>query len=231
MGRWSFNAPAHAGWFMPAEWWPHTRCWMAWPYRESLWRELLEPVKKDVAAVAQAIAEFEPVSMIAPPASAKEAAQACGGKIAIVALPIDDCWTRDTGPTFLVNDKGECAGTAWGFNGWGGKYKPYADDARLAGRLLAELNLPAFEAPLVVEGGNLCADGEGALLTAESAVVNPNRRAGMQRDQAEEILGAYLGVKQVIWLPGNKADTVTDGHIDGIACFCRPGGAIVKSCG
>ena len=89
MDRRTFDSPAAVGWFMPAEWWPHTRCWMAWPTREDLWDDLLEPAKKEVAAVAQVIAEFEPVSMIASPASAKEATKACGGKIKVVALPID----------------------------------------------------------------------------------------------------------------------------------------------
>ena len=229
MGHQSFNAPADAGWFMPAEWWPHARCWMAWPHRESLWRELLEPARKDVAAVAQAIAEFEPVSMIASPASAKEAAQACGSNIEVIAIPIDDCWTRDTGPTFLVNDKGECAATAWGYNGWGEKYKPYTEDALLSRRLLGELKLLAFAGPLVIEGGNLCSDGEGTLLTSVSAVLNRNRNPGLQREEAERRLRAYLGAEKVIWLSGNKkADTVTDGHIDGIACFCRPGVAIAE---
>src|SRR5262245_48334122 len=129
------HTPADAGWFMPAEWWPHARCWMAWPARERTWGELLEPARKQVAEVARAIAEFEPVSMIAAPTSAQEAAQDCGGGVEVVALPIDDCWARDTGPTFLINDRAECAGTAWGFNGWGKKYRPYAADARLARRV------------------------------------------------------------------------------------------------
>src|SRR5262249_14773832 len=145
-----------AGWFMPAEWWPHTRCWIAWPTQEELWGRLLEPARKDVAAVAQAIAEFEPVSMIASPASTAEAAKTCSGKIEVVPLPIVDSWARDPGPTFLVNANGECAGTAWIFNGWGEKFKPYPKDVRPALPVLAKLNMPAFEAPLVVEGGNLC---------------------------------------------------------------------------
>src|SRR5262249_50389389 len=156
------------------------------------------------------------------PASAAEAAQACGGQVEVIAMPIDDCWTRDTGPTFLVNDKGRCAGISWRFNGWGEQY-PYTEDALLARRLLGELKLRAFAGPLVIEGGNLCADGEGSLLTSETAILDPKRNPGLQRNEAEKRLCAYLGLKKVIWLPGNKADRVTGGHIDGIACFCRPG--------
>lgn len=221
-----FNAPADAGWFMPAEWWPHRRCWMAWPTR--IWRTWLEAAKKDVAAVAQAIAEFEPVSLIASPSSAAEAKQACGNKVEVLAMPVDDCWTRDTAPTFLVNEKGGCAGVSWGFNGWGEKY-PYKKDALLARRLLGELKLLAFAGPLVIEGGNLCCDGEGTLLTSETAILDPKRNPHLQLDEAEERLRAYLGVKKVIWLPGNPEETVTDGHVDGIACFCRPGVVLMET--
>src|SRR5262245_48376162 len=146
MDRPPVDVPADAGWFMPAEWWPHTRCWMAWPTQKEAWgRRLLEPARKDVAAVAQAIAEFEPVSMIASPDSAEEAAKACGEAIEIVPLPITDSWARDTAPTFLVNEKGECAGIAWIFNGWGQRFKRYPKDFRPALPVLAKLGLPTFE--------------------------------------------------------------------------------------
>ena len=98
------------------------------------WKDLLQPVRKKVAAVAKAIAEFEPVSLIASPDTAQAAAKMCGSKVAVVSFPIDDCWARDTCPTFLVNDDGECAGIVWRFNGWGESYKPYAEDAQLARR-------------------------------------------------------------------------------------------------
>jgi agmatine deiminase len=222
----SFDAPAKAGCFMPAEWWPHARCWMAWP--TCAWGDWLELARENVAAVAQEIAKFEPVSLLASPASVAEAKQACGDKVEVLAMPLDDCWTRDTGPTFLVNEKHWCAGISWGFNGWGERYKPYTEDALLARRLLGELKLLAFAAPLVLEGGNLCVDGEGTLLTSKTAILNRNRNPDLQRGEAEEFLRAYLGVEKIIWLPGNPADTVTDGHVDGIACFCRPGVVLVE---
>jgi agmatine deiminase len=205
---------------------------MAWPSRKDIWGSCLAQVKKEVATVARAIAQFEPVALIAPPASVPEAMQASGGNVEVIALPIDDCWARDTSPTFLVNDKGGCAGISWGFNGWGEKYKQankYKDDALLARRLLGELKLLAFAGPLVLEGGNLCVDGEGTLLTSETALLNPNRNPYLQRGEAEERLRAYLSVEKVIWLPGNPEDWWTDGHMDGIACFCRPGVVIAEA--
>jgi agmatine deiminase len=40
---------------------------MAWPYRQDLWSGPLHETQEAYARVAQAIAAFEPVTMIAPP--------------------------------------------------------------------------------------------------------------------------------------------------------------------
>ena len=52
---------------MPAEWTPHERCLMAWPTRPDLWHGQYEAATAEYAAVAQAIARFEPVLMVAAP--------------------------------------------------------------------------------------------------------------------------------------------------------------------
>ena len=62
--------PADLGYTMPAEWAPHAGCWMAWPTRIGLWREHMEGARDDYARVAQAIARFEPMTMIVDPAKA-----------------------------------------------------------------------------------------------------------------------------------------------------------------
>ena len=46
---------------MPGEFDPHVGCLMAWPSRAELWNEQLDWAKSDYAAVAQAIAQHEPV--------------------------------------------------------------------------------------------------------------------------------------------------------------------------
>ena len=45
----------------------------------------------------------------------------------------------------------------------------------------------------------------------------------MQGKEADEELKRSLGVENVIWLPGDYGELETDGHVDGIACFVRPG--------
>ena len=51
---------------MPAEWEPHKQCWMGWPRRPDNWRENAGPAQKAFAAVANAITEFEPVTLAVP---------------------------------------------------------------------------------------------------------------------------------------------------------------------
>lgn len=217
-------SPLEAGFRMPAEWEPHAGCWMAWPDRGDLWGEPLPETKRAYARVARAIAAFEPVTMIANPESVGEAADHCGDTVSTLTLEIDDAWARDTGPAFLVAEDGSRAATAWRFNAWGGKTERYAHDARVAQRLCDHVGVPLYRSPLHLEGGGICVDGEGTVLTTESCVLNPNRNPGLGRREVEEELCRALGASKVIWLPGELSrEDLTDGHVDGLACFARPG--------
>lgn len=215
--------PAEEGFIMPAEWEPHRRCWMAWPCRPAAWGGGLEEARDATAEVAREIVAFEPVTMVCNPGDAADVSLRCGRGVEVLPLAIDDSWTRDTGPTFVVGPGGEVAGVDWRFNGWGGKYLPYDEDARLASRILEHQSLRRFEAPLVLEGGAIHSDGQGTVLTTESCALNPNRNPGLSRDEVERHLKDYLGARAVIWLAGGLQDDETDGHVDNVACFARPG--------
>ena len=82
--------PADLGFSMPAEWAPHSGCWMAWPKRAELWREYLEAAREDYVRVAQAIAGFEPVTLLADPKDAADARKRCGSSVRVVPMPIDE---------------------------------------------------------------------------------------------------------------------------------------------
>ena len=215
--------PAADGYRMPAEWEPHARCWMAWPCRASLWGDGLDAARGSYAAVARAIANFEPVTVVARPEHAADAASRCGGDVEILAMPIDDSWMRDVGPTFVADGNGVVAGVNWRFNAWGEKYTDYANDRRLAARLLAHLGLRCFDAPFVLEGGAVHCDGEGTAITTESVLLNRNRGGVNDRATAAKNLREWLGARHVIWLPRGLAGDETDGHVDNLLCFAAPG--------
>jgi agmatine deiminase len=226
----STRTPLEAGLHMPGEWAPHARCWMAFPHRAELWHGALAPTQRAYAAVAQAIAAFEPVTMIAAPEAAALAARLCGPGVEILPLALDDSWARDSGPSFLSGPGGCCAATAWRFNAWGGKFERYAEDARLARRVCERLGFACYESPLHLEGGAFHVDGEGTVLTTESCVLNSNRNPGWSKREAERELCQALGASKVIWLPGAQIEgDVTDGHVDGLACFARPGLVLLET--
>lgn len=216
---------------MPAEWYPHSRCWMAWPCRPQTWNTLtsggyaasLDAARAAYARVARAIAEFEPVTMVARPADLAAAVEACGQSVQTLAMDLSDSWLRDTGPTFLINGQGGLAGVDWQFNGWGSDRPDYEADKAFASSLLSHLGAPAFTASFVFEGGAVHVDGEGTALVVEECVLNPNRNPGMTREDFEAHMAGYLGIEKVIWLPFGLEDDETDGHVDEVACFAAPG--------
>ncbi len=223
------STPAELGFRMPAEWEAHRRCWMAWPCRQDLWGDRLDEARDAYAEVATAIAQFEPVTMVALPDDIAEVSLRCGNGVSAFPLEIEDSWMRDSGPTFVVDDKGRLGGVDWVFNGWGGRYS-HAIDARMAEAVIGKVEAKHFPCPLVTEGGALHSDGAGTLLVVEDTLLNDNRNPGMTRQDAEKIFADFLGIKKVIWLPGGLTNDETDGHIDNIACFAGAGRVLAAAC-
>lgn len=214
--------PRAGGFRMPAEWEPHQCCFMAWPTRPSLWGDLYGEAKRDYAEVARAIAAFEPVVMICRPGDAADVRAHCGSSVQVTDIEIDDSWTRDSGPVFVVNDHGDVAAVDFGFNSWGGKYLPYDHDAALGEALADVLGVRRFAAPFVLEGGAFYTDGQGTLVTTEGPVLDPARNPAASRELFQQVVAEYLGIDSVLWLVAYP-DRDTDGHIDGIAQLVGPG--------
>jgi agmatine deiminase len=216
---------------MPAETDPHERTLMAWPCRADLWGSQLEAARADYALVADTIARFEPVTMIARPAEAEAADAACGAGVEVLELPLDDSWIRDNGPIVAVDDAGGRIALDFAFNAWGEKYLPYDDDALVVGRWSAGAGLPRRAVPLVLEGGSIAVDGAGTLVTTEQCLLHLNRNPGRSRVEIEEVLRTELGVTTIIWLPlGLDGDDDTDGHVDNVAAFACPGVVVAQGC-
>jgi agmatine deiminase len=214
---------------VPARTAKHARTFVSWPCREDLWLGHLAAAEDEYAAVIAAIAAFEPVTVIAPPGVMPRLQGATRHPVDVAELPIDDSWVRDNGPIFVADGRGGVAAVRFGFNAWGGKFAPFADDAQLPARLAGLLGMRIYDAPLVAEGGGLAFDGEGTLITTESVLLNPNRNPGLSRDQVEQLLRAYLGIDKVIWLrAGLVEDRDTDGHSDNVVQFVRPGVVLVQ---
>ena len=215
---------------MPAEWEPHERCLMAWPTRQrtDLWGSTFEEAMDEYGAAANAVAGFEPVTMFVAPGEAAGARARLASEVEIAELPIDDSWTRDSGPIFVRDGDGRRAGVDFRFNSWGERYLPYDKDAASAAAALERLGFPRIPSDLVLEGGAITVDGEGTLITTEQCVLNANRNPDWSRAQVEDELRARLGADTVIWLPYGSKLGVTDGHVDGVCVFARPGTVLLR---
>jgi agmatine deiminase len=212
---------------MPAEFERHAGTWMLWPERTDNWRGGALPAQYAFAAVAHAIAAFEPVTVGVSAAQYEFARAQLAPPLRVVELGSNDAWMRDVGPTVVVNAAGRRRGIDWQFNAWGGLqgglYFPWDQDELVAGKVLEIEGFDRYRAPLVMEGGALHVDGQGTVLVTEQCLLNPNRNPQLSRERIEQMLRAWLGVTTVIWLGAGVIDDETDGHVDNLACFARPG--------
>ena len=219
--------PRADGFHMPSEWAAHTRTWMLWPERTDNWRLGAKPAQKAYVAVAEAISRFEKLTMGVNQGQFQKARGLLPPQVRVVELSNNDAWMRDCGPTFVVNGSGEVRLVDWVFNAWGGLkgglYFPWDLDDLVARKVADLEGVDRYRAPLVLEGGSIHVDGEGTLLTTEECLLNENRNPEFTKEEIEQYLMDYTGVSKVVWLGAGVYNDETNGHVDNIACFLRPG--------
>ena len=214
---------ANSSFFMPDEGEAHLCTWMAFSASPNIWgREYAEGVEDNLAGIAKAIVQYEPVKMLVREEDYDIARAKCGSEVELIVQPIDDLWMRDTGPVFVVNKAGEKAAIDFNFNGWGNKQK-YDRDAKVAEFVAGTAGVPLLETDLVFEGGGVEVDGRGTAIVTESCIINDNRNPGWSKADCERELKALLGLQKIIWLPGIRGADITDGHTDFYARFAHPG--------
>jgi agmatine deiminase len=221
------------GWRMPAETTRHDRTWMAFP-REGLTLGDTDAAREEGydawTAVARAVAEFEPVTMVADPSEIERARRMLGSGVEIVEAPLDEFWMRDVGPTFVVDDDrpGVLGAVDWTFNGWGApdwaEWRLSAELGRIVG---AAAGAEIVSSLLVNEGGGIHVDGEGTVLLTETVQLDPRRNPFADRARVEAELARTIGATTFVWLPRGLTrdydDFGTNGHVDIVATIASPG--------
>jgi agmatine deiminase len=221
------SEPRRDGYRMPGEFEPHAGCWMLWPERPDNWRLGGKPAQQAFVAVATAIAASERVSVGASAGQFANARHQLPPSVRVVEISSNDAWMRDTGPTFVVNGRGGVRGIDWTFNAWGGLdgglYFPWDRDDAVAQKVLEIEGGDRYRAPFVLEGGSIHVDGQGTLITTEECLLNPNRNPRLSRADIENRLRRYLNVEAIVWLGKGVHLDETDGHVDNLCAFVRPG--------
>jgi agmatine deiminase len=229
----SAQTPAQLGFRMPAEWEPQTAIWLSWPHKRASWPGQFRPIPYVFAGIVTQISRFEEVRINCAAALQPRAKRLCAKagadmtKVTFYDHPTNDAWCRDHGPIFVRNDQTrEIAVTDWVHTAWGGKYPPYDLDNTIPPLVAKKLKLRRFENDMVLEGGSIEVNGGGLLLTSEQCLLNKNRNPHLTREQIEQNLRDYLGVKTVLWVGEGIVGDDTDGHIDDITRFYRADGFI-----
>lgn len=251
----SESTPRADGFHMPAEFEPQDRVWMGWPHRTDTWAFGAKPAQEQYAAIARAIAEFTPVVMCVNEADYANCKKAFEDdeNVLVLEMTTDDAWFRDTGATFVVNDKGEKRANNWHFNAYGGLvdglYFPWRSDDEIALKMAEFAGCRTYRPDdMILEGGSITVDGEGTLVVTDQCLLSPGRTCSAVmadeddedtiwpkyarkfepwseplREYMNEHLKNYLGVEKVIWVKEGIDPEETNGHIDDVATFIAPG--------
>ena len=218
--------PLAFGYRMPAEWEPHAATWLSWPRREGIsFPDSFDRVLPTLRAMVEALIESENVCInVCNGAHEAEARQVLRGlsieRITFHRIPTNEPWCRDHGPIFLTRKKEpRLAIVDWDYNAWGNKYPPFDLDEVVPTRVAEIFDVPVFYPRMILEGGAIDVNGNGALLTTESCLLNPNRNPNLNRDEIETRLRDYLGAREILWLGEGIEGDDTDGHIDDLARF------------
>ena len=222
--------PAGLGFRMPAEWEMHSGTWLTWPRPEGIsFPDKYETVPDVYAELIRALVRVESVHINVWNAEKEDWVRGLLSdrktpldRVSFHHFPAYEPWCRDHGPIFLVRDRAgirERVVVDWDYNAWGGKYPPYDLDDAVPRHVAALRGLPLYSPGMILEGGSIEVNGAGTLLTTEACLLNPNRNPKLNREQIEQQLRDYLGVRHILWLGDGIVGDDTDGHIDDIARF------------
>lgn len=225
------TTPKQDGFRMPGEFEAHDGCWMIWPERPDNWRLGAKPAQKVFAQVAEAISEFEPVTMCVSNAQYDNARNMLPDQVRVVEMSNDDSWMRDCGATFVVNGI-EVRGVDWSFNAWGGLvdglYFPWDKDDHVARKMCDMERVGRYRLDdFILEGGSIHVDGEGTLIVTEECLLSGGRNSSMTKEEIEGVLKEYLNLEKIIWIPYGIYNDETNGHVDNIIHYIAPGEVIL----
>lgn len=222
------STPKKDGFRMPGEFEKHSGCYMIWPQRPDNWRLGGKPAQKVFAEVANTIGKYEPMTMIVSKDQFENARHWLNDYVRVVEMSNDDSWVRDCGATFVINDKGQMRGVDWKFNAWGGLvdglYFPWDQDDKIAHKMCEIERVDSYRTDdFVLEGGSIHVDGEGTVMVTEECLLSEGRNSHMTKDEIGKMLCEYLNCEKVLWIPNGIYNDETNGHVDNMANFVKPG--------
>ena len=228
------SIPRDDGFHMPGEFEPQRGCIMIWPERPGSWPYGAKAARRAFKEIITAISKSEELFVAAGESCYENAVTELSEieNVHVFKAETDDAWARDVAPTFVKNNAGEVRAVNWTFNAWGGEYNglypSWDKDDAFALYFAGLTGYKAYDAaPFVLEGGSIHSDGEGTVMVTSECLLSPGRNPDLTKEEIEEKLKLYLDAEKVIWLPNGIYNDETDGHVDNICAFIRPGEVVL----
>jgi len=249
--EWDPHEATWLGWPQNAADWPGKMNAIQWVYGEMVRK--IAPGEKVRILVGSKAVEARARRVL-------EIARADLGQVEFFRWPTDRGWIRDSGPIFVRRERRGMPVRAsthpttaaarvrasthpttaivhFHFNGWA-RYDNWRRDRKVPDRVSRQIGLTLFDAQcrgrkFVLEGGGIDVNGRGTLLTTEECYLDPQtqvRNPGLGREEFDETLRRYLGVKNVLWLGRGIAGDDTHGHVDDVCRFVNPRTVVLCRC-
>jgi agmatine deiminase len=225
---------------LPSEWEEQAAIMLAWPNELGDWEGQLNEVQTEFLTLLFALRHHVPLILLYDPRSNQTKQQlkhqienlklgtnlayyspnsTTLHPLAILEIPYNDTWMRDTGPICLRNSTKQQF-VDFSFNGWGLKYPADLDNA-INSKL--KTYLPFLEwrkSPLILEGGSIESNGQGLLLTTGSCLFNENRNRSFSKETLLSQFSTIFNTDEILALKnGELKGDDTDGHIDTLVRF------------
>ena len=223
--------------YFPAEWHQQAFVQLTWPHKDTDWASVLADAIDCFCEIAQHIAEYEPLLIVAQyPHEAQEELAKRNinlSNISFAQSPTNDTWARDHAfITCIDEERKKVFLYDFQFNGWGLKFAANHDN-QINRNILPNISKAYISAQtdaeyinhldFVFEGGSIESDGCGTLMVTTSCLLSDNRNNTLSRQDIEQRLLHYFNAKRVFWIEHSwLAGDDTDGHIDTVARFCSP---------
>ena len=229
------TTPKQDGFRMPGEFEEHKGTYIIWPERTDNWRLGAKPAQQTFLEIINLIAKYEPVTVLVNNQQYNNVLNLVDEKVQVIEMSNNDAWIRDTGSTFVVNNKGEMRGIDWKFNSYGGLvdglYFPWDKDDQIASKMCELEQVKRYRLDdFVLEGGSIHVDGEGTVMVTEECLLSEGRNPHLTKEEQTKILCEYLNCEKVLWIPRGIYNDETNGHVDNICNFVKPGVVVLAWC-